>query len=265
MNDDEAYSRIIVKTKPFILRRKKKDVLKDLPDKIEETISISMSPEQRKIYDAYLMQVRKALTIKDTTNKIAVLAMLTRLRQICISPSLIMDADIESEKINYTLDMIDNLINTDHKVLIFSQFVTALDLIQKELIKKDIPYFLITGDTNSKRRLEMCDEFNKENSKEKVFLISLKAGGTGLNLVGADTVIHLDPWWNVAIENQASDRAHRIGQQKKVTVFKLIMNSSIEEKVIELQKNKKEIADRIISNDSDISALTFNDFDYLLS
>lgn len=265
MNDDEAYSRIIVKTKPFILRRKKKDVLKDLPDKIEETISISMSPEQRKIYDAYLMQVRKALTIKDATNKIAVLAMLTRLRQICISPSLIMDADIESEKINYTLDMIDNLINTDHKVLIFSQFVTALDLIQKELIKKDIPYFLITGDTNSKRRLEMCDEFNKENSKEKVFLISLKAGGTGLNLVGADTVIHLDPWWNVAIENQASDRAHRIGQQKKVTVFKLIMNSSIEEKVIELQKNKKEIADRIISNDSDISALTFNDFDYLLS
>ena len=96
-------------------------------------------------------------------------------------------------------------------------------------------------------------------------MISLKAGGTGLNLVGADTVIHLDPWWNVAIENQASDRAHRIGQQKKVTVFKLIMNSSIEEKVIELQKNKKEIADRIISNDSDISALTFNDFDYLLS
>ena len=111
----------------------------------------------------------------------------------------------------------------------------------------------------------MCDEFNKENSNEKVFLISLKAGGTGLNLIGADTVIHLDPWWNVAIEEQASDRAHRIGQQRKVTVFKLIMNNSIEEKVIDLQKNKKEIAERIISNDIDINSLSFEDYDYLLS
>lgn len=266
MNDDDAYNRIIIKTKPFILRRKKKDVLKDLPDKIEETIAISMSSEQRKLYDAYLLQVRKAMTMRDNTNKITILAMLTRLRQICISPSLIVEGEIESEKINYALDMIDNLINTDHKVLIFSQFVSALEILQKELIKKDIPYFLITGDTNSKRRLKMCEEFNQDNSNEKVFLISLKAGGTGLNLIGADTVIHLDPWWNVAIENQASDRVHRIGQQKKVTVFKLIMNNSIEEKVIELQKNKKEISDRIISNnDSDIISLSFDDYDYLLS
>ena len=266
MNDDEAYNRLIIKTKPFILRRKKNDVLKDLPDKVEETISISMSKEQRMIYDAYLLQTRKALNQDASNNKIMVLSMLTRLRQICISPSLVVDNDLESEKINYCLDMVDNLINTDHKVLIFSQFVSALDIIQNELSKRGIEYFIITGDTNSKRRLEMCDEFNKESSKEKVFLISLKAGGTGLNLVGADTVIHLDPWWNVAIENQASDRAHRIGQERKVTVFKLIMNNSIEEKVIELQKNKKEIADRIISNnDTDISNLSFNDYDYLLS
>ena len=265
MNDDEAYKRIIIKTKPFILRRKKKDVLKDLPDKIEETISISMSSDQRKLYDAYLMQVRKVLTMRDKTNKITVLSMLTRLRQLCISPSLVVEGNIESEKINYTLDMINNLINTDHKVLIFSQFVSALELIQRELVKNDIPYFIITGDTNSKKRVEMCDEFNKENSNEKVFLISLKAGGTGLNLIGADTVIHLDPWWNIAIEEQASDRAHRIGQQRKVTVFKLIMNNSIEEKVIDLQKNKKEIAERIISNDIDINSLSFEDYDYLLS
>lgn len=265
MNDDEAYKRIIIKTKPFILRRKKKDVLKDLPDKIEETISISMSSDQRKLYDAYLMQVRKVLTMRDKNNKITVLSMLTRLRQLCISPSLVVEGNIESEKINYTLDMINNLINTDHKVLIFSQFVSALELIQRELVKNDIPYFIITGDTNSKKRVEMCDEFNKENSNEKVFLISLKAGGTGLNLIGADTVIHLDPWWNVAIEEQASDRAHRIGQQRKVTVFKLIMNNSIEEKVIDLQKNKKEIAERIISNDIDINSLSYEDYDYLLS
>ena len=266
MNDDEAYNRIIVKTKPFILRRKKKDVLQDLPDKIEETISISMNTEQRKLYDAYLLQTRRTLKTSDNTNKIAMLSMLTRLRQICISPSLVVQESLESEKINYALEMVDNLIKTDHKVLIFSQFVSALELVQKELIKKDIPYFIITGDTSPKRRLEMCDEFNKASSNEKVFLISLKAGGTGLNLVGADTVIHLDPWWNVAIENQASDRVHRIGQQRKVTIFKLIMNNSIEEKVIELQKNKKEIADRIISNnDKDTSNLTFNDYDYLLS
>ena len=266
MNDDEAYNRLIIKTKPFILRRKKNDVLKDLPDKVEETISISMSKEQRMLYDAYLLQTRKALNQDASNNKIMVLSMLTRLRQICISPALVVDKDLESEKINYCLDMVDNLINTDHKVLIFSQFVSALDIIQNELSKRGIEYFIITGDTSSKRRLEMAEEFNKESSKEKVFLISLKAGGTGLNLVGADTVIHLDPWWNVAIENQASDRAHRIGQERKVTVFKLIMNNSIEEKVIELQKNKKEIADRIISNnDTDISNLSFNDYDYLLS
>ena len=191
--------------------------------------------------------------------------MLTRLRQICISPSLVIDGNIESEKINYTMEMIDNLIHSDHKILIFSQFVSALELVQKELIKNNIPYFLITGDTQSKRRLEMCEEFNKNESNEKVFLISLKAGGTGLNLIGADTVIHLDPWWNIAIENQASDRAHRIGQQRKVTVFKLIMNNSIEEKVIELQKNKMEIAEKIISNDSELHALSFDDYDYLLS
>lgn len=265
MNDDESYKRIISKTKPFILRRKKKDVLKDLPDKIEETILINMNVEQRKIYDSYLLQTKNAIR-NNEKNKILVLSLLTRLRQLCISPSLVLDEQIESEKINYTVQMINNLINTDHKVLIFSQFVSALDLIQKELDNLKIPYFIITGDTSSKKRLEMSEEFNKRNSKEKVFLISLKAGGTGLNLIGADTVIHLDPWWNVAIEDQASDRAHRIGQERKVNIFKLVMKDSIEEKVIELQKNKKEIADKIISIDvQNEMNLSFDDYDYLLS
>ena len=133
-----------------------------------------MSKEQRMLYDAYLLQTRKALNQDAANNKIMVLSMLTRLRQICISPSLVVDNDLESEKINYCLDMVDNLINTDHKVLIFSQFVSALDIIQNELSKRGIEYFIITGDTNSKRRLEMCDEFNKESSKEKINLKDTK-------------------------------------------------------------------------------------------
>ena len=163
------------------------------------------------------------------------------------------------------MELLEELISNKHKVLIFSQFTTIFDTISEKLKEKGIDYFILTGKTPALLRVEMADIFNKKNSSQKVFLISLKAGGTGLNLVGADTVIQLDPWWNVAAENQASDRAHRIGQKNVVQVIKLICENSIEQKVLELQELKKDIINKVIAdNDENIIKLNDNDLKYLL-
>ena len=262
---DEGYvKRIAKKVSPFILRRSKKDVLKDLPDKFERIISVDMKGEQLKLYQAYIERAKEAM---ESDGTFAVLQYLTRLRQICVSPKTFVDEyKGESEKIEYINELIDNYINEGHKILLFSQFVSALKIIEVELKKKNLDYYMLTGETKAMDRIEMCNEFNESSSQKKIFLISLKAGGNGLNLTGADTVIHIDPWWNVSAENQATDRAHRIGQNKNVEVIKLICSDSIEQRVIELQNLKKDLIDKVISNDeTSITKLSREDLSFILS
>lgn len=262
--NSSVIKKLVKKITPFILRRTKKEVLKDLPDKIEMVRYTTMEDEQLKLYEAQLLKTRKML--EDKTSKIEILSALTRMRQICVHPKMFVDEfKGESAKINLLMEILDELIENDHKVLIFSQFTTVFDYIGEKLKEKNIEYFTLTGKTPALLRVNMAEMFNKKSSPQKVFLISLKAGGTGLNLVGADTVIQLDPWWNVAAENQASDRVHRIGQQNVVQVIKIICENSIEQKVLELQELKKDIVDKVIAdNDENIVKLSENDLQYLL-
>ena len=212
-----------------------------------------MENEQRKIYEAYLLQAKEEMKniVNDANfekNKLQVLALITRLRQICCHPSLfISNYTGNSAKLNQCIELVHDAISSNHKVLLFSQFTSMIDILKKALKENDIKYMELTGKTKADKRLEMVSKFNKENNV-KVFLISLKAGGTGLNLVGADTVIHFDPWWNLSVQNQATDRAHRIGQKNKVQVYKLIAENSIEEKIQKLQERKKNLADDIVKS-----------------
>lgn len=262
--NSSVIKKLVKKITPFILRRTKKEVLNDLPDKIEMVRYTTMENEQLKVYEAQLLKTREMLEKK--TSKIEILSALTRMRQICVHPKMFIDNfKGESAKINLLMELLEELIENGHKVLIFSQFTSVFDYISEKLKEKNIDYFILTGKTPALLRVNMADIFNKKTSPQKVFLISLKAGGTGLNLIGADTVIQLDPWWNVAAENQASDRAHRIGQQNVVQVIKIICENSIEQKVLELQELKKDIVDKVIAdNDENIIKLSENDLEYLL-
>lgn len=237
--------------RPFILRRLKEDVLKDLPKKLENVIYAKMEGKQSKLYKAHIQRLRETLQGQTTQeynqNKIQILAELTRLRQICCDPELCYeDYDGGSAKLSVCMELLEEVISSNHKVLVFSQFTTMLEKLAKELELRHIPYYKLTGQTKKEQRLEMAQAFNQNSTP--VFLISLKAGGTGLNLTGADMVIHYDPWWNQAAQNQATDRAHRIGQKNVVTVFKMITAESIEEKILALQEKKKNLADQIISD-----------------
>ena len=263
---DPNYLKVIKRNvAPFILRRIKQDVLKDLPPKYEVIVSCEMTTEQRKVYDAFKKQANDILHSGASDALFGALTMLTRLRQICITPSLFVDNFIgESGKLNTLFELINEEIENGNKILLFSQFVEALNIVESQLKKDKISFFKITGQTSSKERLRICDEFNT-NNKYKICIISLKAGGTGLNLVGANVVIHLDPWWNYAVEEQASDRAHRIGQNKNVKVIKLISENSVEQRVIELQNIKKEIVKQVVSSDdSSITGLTKDDIKFIL-
>ncbi|MEG1287843.1 MAG: SNF2 helicase associated domain-containing protein, partial [Bacilli bacterium] len=238
---------------PFILRRKKKEVLKELPDKIENTVIVEMSEEQKKYYVAQLEITKKAIDEASNNNEymknqILILSLLTKLRQICIDPHLLIeDYDGPSAKFDAIIDILNGVIANDHKVLLFSQFPSSLKLLMPYLRENNITYSFLDGQTKSKERMNLVDSFNSD--KTNVFLISLKAGGTGLNLTAADIVIHLDPWWNPAVENQATDRVHRIGQVNKVEVIKLICKGTIEERIIELQKKKQNLSDNIIEGE----------------
>ena len=263
---DPNYLKVIKKSvAPFILRRVKQDVLKDLPNKYEVIVSCEMKEEQRKTYDAFKKIAADTLNSGDNKSVFSVLPYLMRLRQTCITPSLFADNfKGESGKLNSLYNIVDEEIDNGNKILIFSQFVEALNIIESHLKNEGIQYFKITGQTPSKERLEICSTFNV-NNKYKVCIISLKAGGTGLNLTGANVVIHLDPWWNYAVEEQASDRAHRIGQVRNVKVIKLICENSIEQRVIELQNMKKEIVKQVVSSDdSSITNLTKDDIEFIL-
>ena len=266
-NDDEYYKIVKDKVAPFILRRRKEDVLKDLPEKYEVIVTTEMSDEQRKLYDAFRLKAKEELKSSDGSSKVMeVLSIITRLRQICVDPSTFVDNFTgESGKITTLKEIINDKIKDNHRFLIFSQFVSALNIVKDEIEKMGIKYFMITGDTSAKDRLKICNDFNNDEDY-KIVLISLKAGGTGLNLVGADVVIHLDPWWNYSAQNQASDRAHRIGQTRTVEVIKLIAENSIEERVVSLQDEKKELVDKVISNDdSSIKKLSIKDLKSILN
>lgn len=262
---EEVVKRLTKKIAPFVLRRTKKEVLKDLPEKVETIQIATMEKDQRKLYDAQLLRTREIL-LSPTTNKIQVLSCLTRLRQLCVDPRLFIDDyNGSSAKIDLVMELLNDYISTGHKVIIFSQFTSSFELLEKRFKEKGYKHFELTGKTNAEDRIKMANEFNDENNDTNVFLVSLKAGGTGLNLIGADIVIHLDPWWNYAVENQATDRAHRIGQKRAVQVIKVICENSIEQKVIELQRIKKEVADKIIlSDEENYNSITINDLKYLI-
>ena len=248
--DEEAARQLSYHIKPFILRRLKKDVLRELPEKIEHKVSAELTTEQKKVYLAYMHRIREDIEkeIEDkgfNKSHIKILAGLTRLRQICCHPSTFLENyKGGSGKMELLEDIIDEAIQGGHRILLFSQFTGMLDIIKKFLEAKQIEYLYLDGSTPTKERGRLVRSFNE--GLGDIFLISLKAGGTGLNLTGADTVIHFDPWWNPAVEDQATDRAYRIGQEKVVHVMKLITRGTIEEKIFALQQKKKELIDRVI-------------------
>ncbi len=264
-NNQNAMKKLKMLIEPFVLRRTKKEVLTELPEKTITVLNNQMKDEQEKIYLNYLVQAKQDLA--ETINlrgfeksHIQVLAALTRLRQICCHPSLfIKDYQEGSSKLEQCIEIIKDATEAGHKILLFSGYTSMFEIIQKELEKNEITYFKLTGSTKVDERIRMVDEFN-ENKDIKVFLISLKAGGTGLNLTGADMVIHYDPWWNASAENQATDRAYRIGQKNNVQVYKLITKNSIEEKIYDLQQKKSELIDNVLdTKTSFISKLSKED------
>ncbi len=263
--DEKAMNKLKMLIEPFVLRRTKKQVLTELPEKTITVLNNQMKEEQEKIYLNYLTQARQDLA--ETINlrgfeksHIQVLASLTRLRQICCHPGLfIKDYKDGSSKLEQCIEIIKDGVASGHKILLFSGYTSMFELIEKELNSNEIKYYKLTGSTKVDERIKMVDDFNN-NEEIKVFLISLKAGGTGLNLTGADMVIHYDPWWNASAENQATDRAYRIGQKNNVQVYKLITKNSIEEKIYELQQKKSELIDNMLdTKTSFISRLSQDD------
>ncbi len=252
---------------PFVLRRLKKDVLRDLPDKIEENLIIPMEGEQRELYDAQVQELRLMLKGQDEASfrqeRFAVLAALTRLRQLCCDPGLLYDGYRGSvAKVDSCMELIGSVMESGHKMLIFSQFTSLLEVLEKRLSAEGVEFYKIEGATPPARRMELVESFNSEDNQVKVFLISLKAGGTGLNLTAADVVIHFDPWWNKAVENQATDRVHRIGQKNVVNVYKLIAQNTIEENIVKLQEKKRQLAESILGGD-EVGTGTFTRDDLL--
>lgn len=279
IKDFDEDSEILIKglskqINPFILRRKKQDVVKELPDKLINDIYIELKDEQKKLYVAELERVKEEMeNIIETEGmnkaRFLILQLLTKLRQICIDPSIVYDNYKDgSNKLEQLESIVNEYIKNNHKILIFSSFKTALNIVKEKLNKAKIKTYMIDGSVPAKDRIEMVDNFNN-NDGVKVFLIMLKSGGTGLNLATADVVIHLDLWWNPQAENQATDRAHRIGQKNTVEVIHLITKGTIEEKILELQNKKRILSDKLIDGEirdkNILSELTKEDIKNLLS
>ena len=237
--------------RPFLMRRLKKDVLTDLPDKMETTLLCQMPQEQSRVYEAALLRLRARVdtVLKDKgidKGRTEVLSAITELRQICCHPTLCLpDYTGSSGKLELLLDVLPGAVEAGRRVLIFSQFTAMLKILRRHLEAEGFECMYLDGETPASQRLMMTESFNQ--GKGQIFLISLKAGGTGLNLTGADMVIHYDPWWNPAAEDQATDRAHRIGQTRKVEVVRLITHDSIEEQVVKLGQKKRALFDRLIT------------------
>ena len=247
-------SKLKKQVEPFILRRKKNEVLKDLPEKLENNIYIDLNDEEKKIYASLVKETKDEMENligeSFSKNKIQILSLLTKLRQVCIDPKIIFDNYTKtSSKIEHLIDVVKEAIDNGHKILLFTSFKTALNIVKDSLTKEGITSYVIDGSVSSKKRQELVDKFNIDDTN--IFLIMLKSGGTGLNLTSADIVIHLDLWWNPQAENQATDRAHRIGQKNTVEVIKLITKGTIEEKILNLQEKKKILSDKLIEQDAD--------------
>ncbi|WP_194434141.1 DEAD/DEAH box helicase [Paenibacillus segetis] len=250
---DLPRDKVAQKARPFILRRLKKDVLRELPDKIETVLQSELHLEQKQLYSAYLtkLQEETAKELEEGSfqkSRIKILAGITRLRQLCCHPALFIDPfSGSSGKLEQLLDVVDEALESGKRMLIFSQFTGMLKLIREELAQRKVELFYLDGATPSRERIELCSRFNQ--GENQVFLISLKAGGTGLNLTGADTVILYDLWWNPAVEEQATGRAHRLGQKQVVQVIRLVSKGTIEEKILELQERKRDLIQEVISSE----------------
>lgn len=266
-NDREKQSELSARIQPFILRRKKIDV-EQLPEKTEQILYCDMSEGQRKIYNDILDKGRLECSsfLQGKSTRFNVLTSLLRLRQLCCHPKLLPDfnnqGNIESAKTELLHELIWQIIDSEHRTLIFSQFTSLLSIIKNWCVEQKIPFEYLDG--NTKDRMERVNHFNK-NKNIELFLLSLKAGGVGLNLTGADTVIIYDPWWNPSVEAQATDRTHRIGQKKTVTTIKLVVKDSIEEKILELQKRKQNLFNGIVESSSSFSRLSDKDIEFLLN
>ena len=250
--DEAAMERLQKMIRPFVLRRLKKDVLKDLPDKLEEEMYVCLEGEQLKLYDAHVKRLALMLDKQSDEEfrkgRIQILSELTRLRQLCCDPALLYEEYAEgSAKTDMCLELVRNAVGGGHKILLFSQFTSMLEILCNQLEEAGITFYTLTGATSKEKRRELVDKFNQDDTS--VFCISLKAGGTGLNLTAADIVIHYDPWWNLAVQNQATDRAHRIGQMNTVTVYKLVTKGTIEENIMRLQEKKRELADQVLGGE----------------
>jgi len=258
--------------RPFLLRRRKEQVATELPAKTEIIREVALEPEQARLYESIRVsmehRVRALLAERGLARShIEMLDALLKLRQTCCHPALVkLDSARgvkESAKTDLLMSMLEELLNEGKKILLFSQFTEMLGLIEAELHRRDVRYAKLTGRT--RKRDEVIDSF--QHGDIPLFLISLKAGGTGLNLTAADTVIHYDPWWNPAVENQASDRAHRIGQTKPVFIYKLVASNTVEEKIMAMQSHKKQLADQTINQGESgaLSSLTADDILSLFS
>jgi SNF2 family DNA or RNA helicase len=269
--DKQAAEKLRAAIHRFVLRREKEDVAKDLPPKIEQDIVVPMADEQSRLYKQILRQVRDSVLSEVEKQGIAksqiqILAALTRLRQVACDPRLMkLEGEWNNDtsgKLGALREIMQEAVAGGHRVLIFSQFVEMLNLIRTMLDEEGVKYEYLTGSTTN--RMERVDRFN-EDKTYSAFLISLKAGGTGLNLTGADTVVHFDPWWNPAVEDQATDRAHRIGQSKTVSVYRLITKDTVEEKILQLSEKKRELVSNVLSSDGPMRGLTKADVDDLFS
>ena len=270
--DKTVEKRLKLQIFPFILRRMKRDVAKDLPDKVENMAYCELTDEQRDFYLEVLDSTKEELFKSIELNgleksRMSIFSALLRLRQICCHPKLYdkehVKGVIHSGKFEYLKGMLEQIIQEKHRVLLFSQFVDILDIIKAWLERVGIPYEYLTGKT--KDREAAVNNFNN-NPNIPIFLISLKAGGTGLNLTGADYVIHYDPWWNPAVEDQATDRAYRIGQTKKVFVYRLITKNTVEEKIQKIKGRKRDLVDSVVSIDRNIAkSLTMEDIKDIFS
>ena len=260
--DEEAAARLRALIEPFVLRRRKADVLTDLPAKLESIRYVPLGREQRRLYDGAEQRLREDLNAQKRQNAsranrrghipdaeksaVEVLAELTRLRQIALDPALVFENyKGGAEKLGAIMELVDEAMEAGRKVLIFSQFTSYLDVLSAELNRRGIGHFAITGATPKRERVRLVNEFNGDETP--VFLVSLKAGGTGLNLTGASVVVHADPWWNAAATDQATDRAHRIGQNREVDVYKVVAKGTIEERIVALQQAKRDLADSVIA------------------
>ncbi|MEC4176131.1 SNF2-related protein [Adlercreutzia sp. R7] len=260
--DEEAASRLRALVEPFLLRRRKADVLTDLPAKCENVRYVPLGPEQRRLYDGAEQRLREDLNAQKRQNSsranrrghlaeaekssVEVLAELTRLRQIALDPALVFENyKGGAEKLGAIMELVEEAVDVGRKVLVFSQFTSYLDVLAAELDRRGLAYFSITGATPKQQRVRLVNEFNADETP--VFLVSLKAGGTGLNLTGASVVIHADPWWNAAATDQATDRAHRIGQRREVDVYKVVAKGTIEERIVALQQAKRDLADSVVA------------------